>query len=133
MRQARRFAVEWLAVVALTRCALMGCTGEAVERPPVTPAATVIGAAQSCVPIRQVSETRIRDDWTIDFVIGDRVWRNALPSRCSGLKVNHAISYETSLSQLCNTDIVYVLENVGGLRRGVGCGLGEFVPVRVVE
>jgi hypothetical protein len=129
----RRSTVEWLTILAATRLALVGCAEEAGERPPVSPAATVIGAAQSCIPIRQIGETRIRDDWTIDFVIGDRVWRNALPSRCSGLKVNHAITYETSLSQLCNTDIVYVLENVGGLRRGVGCGLGEFVPVRVAE
>jgi hypothetical protein len=131
MRQIGRCRVEWLAIGAATRWALLGCTGESVARPPVTPAATVIGAAQSCVSISQLSETRVRDDWTIDFVLGNRVWRNALPSRCAGLKVNHAFGYETSLSQLCSTDIVYVLENVGGLRRGAACGLGEFVPVRL--
>lgn len=131
MRRVGRWGVEWLAIGAVTRLAPLGCTAQAVERPPVSPAATVIGAAQSCVSISQISETRVRDDWTIDFVIGNRVWRNALPSHCSGLKVNHAIVYETSLSQLCSTDIVYVLENVGGLRRGAACGLGEFVPVRL--
>lgn len=80
-----------------------------------------------------MSETIVRDDWTIDFVVGSRVWRNTLPSRCPGLKVNRAFSYETSLSQLCSTDIIYVLENVGGLRRGAACGLNQFLPVTLAK
>jgi hypothetical protein len=103
------------------------------SRPAPKPAAQPTGAPVSCVPLAQVRETRIRDDWTIDFVSsgGGRVWRNALTSRCSGLKAADAITYETSLSQLCNTDIVYVLETAGGLHRGGSCSLGQFVPVKL--
>ena len=103
------------------------------SRPVPQPPAQPTGAPVSCVPLAQVSETRIRDDWTIDFIGGggNRVWRNSLTSRCSGLKAANAITYATSLSQLCNTDIVYVLETAGGLHRGGSCSLGQFVPVRL--
>ena len=114
--------------------AVAGCAQEdPSKRPAVAPKAEVVGAAESCVQLSQVRETRIRDDWTIDFVgNGDRVWRNTLTSRCPGLKSENAFTYETSLSQLCNVDIVYVLQNLGGrLQRGPGCGLGQFVPVKL--
>lgn len=119
-------------VIALVPFALAGCTEEA--RPAVTPVATVVGKPQSCVPLAQLGETRIRDDWTIDFIGDGRVWRNALTGRCPGLKSNQRISYETSLSQLCSTDIIYVLETAAGnLHRGAACGLGQFVPVKLAK
>ena len=97
--------LEYFAV-ALVSVALASCVEEG-KRPAVTPAATVIGEPQSCIPLRQLSETRIRDDWTIDFIAASgRVWRNALTSRCSGLKLSSGIGYKTSLSQLCSTDII---------------------------
>ena len=66
--------------------------------------------------------------------VGDRVWRNALTQRCPGLRSDNAITYETSLTQLCSVDIVYPLRNIGGtLQRGPGCGLGQFVPVMLEE
>jgi hypothetical protein len=123
----------WLAALATlaSALALASCAGE-LERTPVTPAARVIGDPQSCVSLAQLRETRIRDDWTIDFIAeSGRVWRNTLPSRCSGLKVGNSFSYETSLSQLCNTDIIYVLGPAVDLHRGPACGLGEFVPVKL--
>ena len=103
------------------------------ERPAVAPMARVTGPAQSCVQINQYTETRIRDDWTIDFVrMGKQAWRNTLPHRCPGLKSADAFTYETSLTQLCSTDVIHVLDRVGGeLNKGVGCGLGQFVPVEL--
>lgn len=114
--------------------ALSGCTAEKpLERPAASPAAAVVGEAVSCVSLGQVRETRIRDDWTIDFIgTSGEVWRNTLTTRCAGLRMSGAITYETSISQLCDTDIVYVLLQVGGRpQRGVGCSLGKFVPVRL--
>ncbi len=120
--------------LAFAPLALAACSQEdPSKRPPVAPAAEVVGEAESCVQLAQFRETRIRDDWTIDFIRGGkRAWRNTLPHRCLGLRSNDAFTYETSLSQLCSTDIVHVLENVGGrLQRGAGCGLGKFVPVEL--
>ena len=117
--------------MALLPFVVGSCTAEEA-RPPVTPAATLLGAPESCVPLNQLGQSLVRDDWTIDFVADNgRVWRNSLSHRCPGLKVNHAFTYETSLSQLCSTDIIYVLESTDRLRRGAACGLGAFVPVKL--
>jgi hypothetical protein len=124
----------WLVGTA-TMLALAGCTQERpAERPTVAPAAKIVGEPRNCVGVRAFSETRIRDDWTIDFIggAGNRVWRNTLPHRCIGLRGDNAFSYETSLSQLCNTDVIHVLYRSGGeLQRGAGCGLSMFVPVEL--
>ena len=119
--------------LALAPLALAACAQERpANRPAVSPAAQVTGPAESCIPLAQIRETRVRDDWTIDFISGGgRAWRNTLTSRCSGLRAANAITYETSLSQLCDTEIVYVLETAGGLHRGPACSLGKFVPVRL--
>ncbi len=121
-------------LLAIAPLALAACTQERPsDRPAVSPAAKVVGEAESCVQIAQLRESRIRDDWTIDFIrSGNRAWRNTLPQRCNGLRSEDAFTYETSLSQLCSTDIVYVLQRTGGtLQRGAGCGLGKFVPVEL--
>jgi hypothetical protein len=129
----------WLTVsarVALIAAAITGCSpADSAKRPPVTPAATALGKPQSCLFLPQLREMRIRDDWTIDFISDSgRVWRNSLSDRCPGLRMNNAITYETSLNQLCNTDIVYEVETFGtGLHRGAACGLGQFVPVKLEE
>ena len=100
---------------------------------PVSPAAKVTGPPESCLSLVQFNETRVRNDQTIDFIgAGKRVWRNTLPNRCSGLKSSGAFSYETSLTRLCDTDIIYVLHTYGGKPSlGAGCGLGQFVPVEL--
>jgi len=93
------------------------------------PAATVVGEAVSCIPITQIQSSRVRSDYTIDFEMsGGKVYRNTLPSKCSSLGFQRAFSYETSLSQLCNTDIITVLDTSSRMTMG-SCGLGEFVPV----
>jgi hypothetical protein len=122
------------ALIAIAPLALAACTQEdPSKRPAVAPAAKIVGEAESCVPVNLLRESRIRDDWTIDFTrSGNRAWRVTLPNRCSGLKSADAFTYATSLSQLCSTDIIYVLERWGGdLRKGAGCGMGTFVPVEL--
>jgi hypothetical protein len=99
------------------------------------PAARVLGAAQSCIPIASIQESRVRDDWTIDFRTGGNKWyRNTLPHRCNSLGFEKAFSYSTSLSQLCSTDIITVIGNTGGgLDTRGSCGLGQFVPVELAK
>ena len=121
--------------VALT-LALAGCSmGSPGKAPAGPPLAKVVGEPQSCIPINQIRESRIRDDSTIDFIgNGNRVWRVSLPNNCPGLKSENKFTYETSLTQLCSTDIIYVLHDYGGrLERGAGCGLGQFVPIELAK
>jgi hypothetical protein len=123
-----------LTAVSMTLAACM--QGEARDAPPVSPAVEVIGEARDCLPLTQYSTTRIRDDWTIDFIggAGNDVWRVTLPNRCNGLKAADSFTFETSLTSLCRTDIIYPLRQYGGgLERGGGCGMGPFVPVRLAR
>lgn len=99
------------------------------------PLATATGPAVSCIPLTSIQESRVRDDWTIDFrVSGTKWYRNTLPNRCSSLGFERAFSYETSLSQLCNVDIIRVIPNGGGPRGPLNsCGLGMFQPVTLAK
>ena len=113
---------------------LAGCgEKQAVERPAVSPAANVVGEPQICIQRTAYRETRIRDDWTIDFMRDStRGWRNTLPNRCPGLRSADAFTFRTSINQICNTDIINVLQIVGGRPvQGAGCGLGQFVPIEI--
>ena len=100
-----------------------------------TPAVRVTGDAQSCILRDRIRQTEVRSDQVIDFEMqGGEVYRNTLPQRCPGLRLERAITYETSVNQLCTPQIIYVLQNVGGVpQRGAGCSLGAFVPVDYVK
>ena len=125
-------------IAALAVLALGGCKqseAQSAAPPSKAPAVKVVGEAVSCIPIIQIRNSRVYDDRTIDFeMTGNRLYRNTLPSACPRLGFEEAFSYKTSLSQLCSTDIIHVLDRTGGgLREGAGCGLGQFVPVEKVK
>jgi hypothetical protein len=93
-------------------------------------AAKPAGAPVDCVSLSQISETRVRNDQIIDFYMrGGKVYRNTLPNSCPQLGFEESFSYKTSPSQLCSSDIITVLQHMGGLRQGASCGLGTFQPV----
>lgn len=100
-----------------------------------TPAARVLGKGESCINRSQVRNTVVRSDRVIDFEMqGGTVYRSTLTSRCPGLGFDRAITYETSIDQLCTQQIVYSLQNIGGtVQRGAACSLGPFVPVEYVK
>ncbi len=90
-----------------------------------------VGAAKNCISLRNIRNTRIVNDRTIDFHMGGgKVYRNTLPYSCSSLVIEDRFSYRTSMSQLCDVDIIHVLHSYGGrMQEGAGCGLGKFQPV----
>jgi len=97
------------------------------------PAAAIAGSARSCISLGAIRETRVRDDRTIDFITtGRKIYRNTLPNACPGLGFEQRFAYETSLSQLCSTEIITVLYQAGS-PRGASCGLGEFQPVTLTR
>ena len=99
------------------------------------PEATVTGPGQNCINRSQVRASIVRSDRVIDFeMAGGKVYRSTLPNRCPALSFDRAITYETSIDQLCTQQIVYSLQNIAGVpQRGAGCALGEFVPVEYVR
>jgi hypothetical protein len=87
--------------------------------------------AELCVSLSGIRNTRIVDDQTIIFYMrGGSIYINRLPRRCNGLKRGDGYSYATSLTRLCNTDIIRVLQRFGGAipRPTTSCGLGFFQP-----
>jgi hypothetical protein len=107
----------------------LALTGIADARSRGVPPATPAGKAESCIPLQSIRETRVRDDRTIDFYMrGGKVYRNVLPGKCPQLGFEERFAYQTSLNQLCSTDIITVL-TMPNATRGASCGLGQFQPV----
>jgi len=120
----RKLVLSSLALVALSGAA------DARDRRAI-PEATPVGEAVTCVPLRGIQSTRVHGDSVIDFHMnGGRVYRNTLPNSCPGLGFEERFAYQTSLSQLCNVDIITVLQTPG-LLPGPSCGLGKFQPVKL--
>jgi hypothetical protein len=94
-----------------------------------------IGEPKSCITRSSIRSTHVIDDRTIDFKMnnGD-IYRNNLPNKCNGLAFEEAFSYKTSTNQLCNVDIIYVLDQTAGRigTRGA-CGLGKFQKIEKIR
>ena len=121
------------AVLANTAAALMALGASGAALAATAPAAPKpVGPEQNCVLLSNIQQTKVIDDRTIDFVMKDgRVLRNTLPNTCGGLKVNRSFGYKTSQNQLCNVDIITVVVQGAGPRRGASCGLGNFTPIKL--
>jgi hypothetical protein len=84
------------------------------------------GELQNCVPLQSIKSTDILDDQTILFKMkGKGAYLNELPYKCPQLKWQDAFSYKTSVNQLCNTDIITVIDTATP-QRLASCGLGKF-------
>ncbi len=94
-----------------------------------------VGEPQKCVRLRSIRSTDVVDDETIDFrMTNGKTYRNKLDGGCPGLGFEERFSYRTSLSQLCNVDIIRVLHDYGGrLQEGAGCGLGKFQEIKKIS
>ena len=92
---------------------------------------SAVPGTRDCVSLARIDRTRVVNDNTILFyMLGPDVYVNNLPRRCNGLKRADALSYETSLAQLCSLDIIRGLRNIGGqFTPSAACGLGKFVPI----
>jgi hypothetical protein len=126
----RKSVLVVVALAALTGGATAGLSAKK-EAVPVR----AVGEPVNCVNSRSIQSTTIVDNSTIDFkMLGGKTYRNSLPYSCPSLKFEDRFSYRTSTSQLCNVDIIRVLNTNGGsLQEGVGCGLGKFQQVEKVS
>lgn len=115
----------------LLAAVLLAAPLAAKDRP--VPVATPAGPAVDCISL-PIGQSIVRDDKTIDFFEGGKIYRNTLPQTCPSLGFEGAFSYSTSISRLCSVDIITVLQRTGGqLSRGASCGLGKFQPVTGIK
>jgi len=90
---------------------------------------------ESCVQLNRIDQTRILDKKNILFEMDNRTrYLNTLPHNCPGLTPYRAISYKTSINQLCSTDIITVFEPGLPAPNSYGsCGLGKFTLLKKKE
>jgi len=79
-------------------------------------------ARTTCLNVRNIKNTSVRDVSTIDFEMRDRkVYRNTLSSPCNQLKFS-AFGYHARSGQICARQAIR-------LDKGGTCMLGDFVLV----
>ena len=120
------------AMLALGGCAAQaqqeGAAGEA--RAAATPAGRVVGEPVNCIQTSRIRNTTVHSDEIIDFeMLGGPTYRVTLPNRCPSLGFEERFAYQTTIGQLCSTDIIHVLYSDG--TRGAGCGLSQFLPIEL--
>lgn len=91
--------------------------------------------SERCISRKLIDRTEVLDDSNILFYMRTGViYRNVLPHACPGLAYEDSFMYRTSVGQICDIDIVTVLNNAGwGYTPGITCGLGRFYPVTEEE
>jgi len=118
--------------LSLAVVALLG--GAAATSDDKVPAATPDGPPRECLQLSQVRNSQVRSDQVIDFTVsGGKVYRNTLDAPCPELGFEQRFKHKTPLNQICSTDTITVLRNLGGLESGATCGLGTFQPVKLVK
>jgi hypothetical protein len=90
---------------------------------------------ERCIDTRRISRTEIVDAENILFYMrGGVIYRNTLSHKCTALAREKRFSYKTTISRLCDIDVITVLYSMGsGLTSGPSCGLGKFYPVSKEE
>ncbi|MFN3590664.1 MAG: hypothetical protein ACK4MX_06400 [Thermaurantiacus sp.] len=115
-----------------------GGTTIAQEAPPLLPdgrldvvALQPAGKPRSCVPRRDVQESRPFENSAIMFRTGANRWlRNDLKDTCPALDRNRALVFRSPVGQMCENDIVDVVDPVSKMNWGF-CTLGQFTPVSI--
>ena len=121
-----------LAASALLFAAAPGSAIEQNQRNEV-PVATPAGDPVSCIRLRDIRQSKVRDDSTIDFYMaGGRVYRNTLDGSCPMLRSEGRFMHKTIGGDLCSVDTITVLREPG-LSQGPSCGLGKFQPVTLAK
>lgn len=89
------------------------------------------GEPERCLGITRIKELKILDKRNVLFyTTSNEVYLNDLSRPCPGLRPRDTVMYRTSLHELCNVDIITVLDDVGsGYMPGTSCSLGSFYPI----
>ncbi|GIX16894.1 MAG: hypothetical protein KatS3mg119_1080 [Rhodothalassiaceae bacterium] len=90
------------------------------------------GHTERCLRLVEIDQTKILDRSNILFKLKNgKLYISRLEHPCPGLARDRAISYSLSIPELCDLDIITVIDT--GLRQEVGsCGLGTFHEVEKV-
>lgn len=90
---------------------------------------------ESCISLVRIKSSEILDRSHMVFTMSNGpMYLNTLPYPCPGLRRDTPYLHRTSLSEICDLDIITVLnEGGGGYMPGASCGLGKFIPTSKEE
>ncbi len=90
---------------------------------------------ESCISLTRIKSSEVIDRSHMVFTMSNgSMYLNTLPYPCPGLSRNTPYLHRTSLNEICDLDIITVLnEGGGGFMPGASCGLGKFVPTSKEE
>ncbi|HVY63676.1 MAG TPA: hypothetical protein VHH11_02530 [Gammaproteobacteria bacterium] len=85
-------------------------------------------ASPRCVELRRIDRTEAVGDRDLLFVMKDKaIYRNRLPHACPGLARRDPFMYRVVLNQLCDTDVITMLQQWDfGFTPTESCLLGKF-------
>lgn len=88
-------------------------------------------ASRSCLSLSHIRNSQVLDRQHILFTMsGSEMYVNDLPHPCPGLRRDTPWLHRTSLDQVCDLDVITVLNSTGGgFMPGASCGLGKFKPI----
>lgn len=85
------------------------------------------GETVTCLNLRRINQIRPLDDRHFLVSLGSGThYLNIVSKACRGAsRSNNRIQYTTSIGQLCQNEIINVIDNTSGIFMG-SCGLGAF-------
>ncbi len=92
------------------------------------------GEVANCLPLRSIDQIRPLDERTFLIETGVNDYYLAeLRSSCNGADSSfNRLQYETSLSSLCQNEIIRVIDNSTGFTVG-SCGMSDFQKLKMIE
>lgn len=87
----------------------------------------VAGEPVHCIDLRSIRSSTIIDKTAIIYEVGSKLYVNRPTGGASSLDSDDVLVTKTSGSQLCNVDIVRLIDRTNHFPRGF-VNLGEFVP-----
>lgn len=89
----------------------------------------VAGKPVRCLPMHQIRSSRIIDRTAIVYEVGNTLYVNRPRQGAVSLDRDDILVTRTSLNQLCNVDIVRLVDPTSHIESGF-VSLGEFVPYK---
>lgn len=119
------------ALIVLSCLAVISLSLYAAEEKPLADIIANPDKAVLCIDLKSIDHSHIVEDGFILFYMRNKkIYLNALPNTCPGLKSADTFMYRLSIHRLCNVDVITVLYRMaGGFYPGPSCGLGLFYPV----
>lgn len=95
-------------------------------------AGRVPGKPVSCIQLHSIDSSEIFDHTAIVYHVGGTLYVNRPTSGLASLTNDDILVLKTSLSQLCNVDVIHLIDRGSHMPDGF-VGLGEFVPYTKVK